>query len=102
MQKTLAGDRGQVLVCKNVDNAIRWKEGERLDHLFEQRCDQSHASGDGKHEAVVTDDRVYSFREIDNRANQAARYLIEQGIQSGDRVGLVFDKGVHTYIACWR
>ncbi len=28
-----------------------------------------------------------------------ARFLIEQGIKSGDRVGLLFDKGVHTYVA---
>ena len=72
MQKVPAGDRGQVLVCKNVDNTIRWKDGERLDYLFEQRRDQSHASSDGKYEAVVTDDRIYSFREIDDRANQTA------------------------------
>ncbi len=28
-----------------------------------------------------------------------ARYLIEQGIKSGDRVGLMFDKSVETYVA---
>jgi non-ribosomal peptide synthetase-like protein len=99
MQDPLSGHRGRVLVCTSIDNAIRWQEGERLDHLFEQRCDRSHASADGKCEAVVTDDKVYSFRELDQRANQVARFLIEQGVQAGDRVGLIFDKGVHTYIA---
>ena len=28
-----------------------------------------------------------------------ARYLIEQGIRSGDRVGLLFDKSAETYVA---
>ena len=33
----------QMLVCKNADNAIRWQAGERLNHLFEERCDQLHS-----------------------------------------------------------
>src|SRR5258705_181535 len=86
-----------MLICKSADNTIRWKEGERLDHLFEQRCDQMHAAG-GPAEAVVTDDRVFTFRDLDNRANQVARFLIEQGIKSGDRVALMFDKGYNTYV----
>src|ERR1700704_3351950 len=36
---SLVGDRGQILVRDDVDNTVRWKQGERLDHLFEQRCD---------------------------------------------------------------
>ena len=28
-----------------------------------------------------------------------ARHLIEQGIRSGDRVGLIFDKSFETYVA---
>src|SRR5262245_27992067 len=87
-----------MLICKSADNAIRWKEGERLHHLFEQRCDQLH-SGNGPTDAVITDEGVLSFRDIDNRANQVARFLIEQGIKSGDRVGLIFDKSAHTYVA---
>jgi non-ribosomal peptide synthetase-like protein len=88
-----------MLICKHADNAIRWKEGERLDHLFEQRCDQLHASGTARPEAVVTDDAVFTFRELDERANQTARFLIEQGLKSGDRIGLMFDKTVDSYVA---
>ena len=85
----------QILTCKNADNAIRWREGERLDHLFEARCDQINAGA----EAVVAEHAVYTFRDIDNRANQLARYLTVQGTQAGDRVGLMFDKSVDTYVA---
>ena len=88
-----------MLICKHADNAIRWKDGERLDHLFEQRCDQLHASGNARPEAVVTDDAVFTFRELDDRANQVARFLIEQGLRSGDRIGLMFDKTVDSYVA---
>lgn len=88
-----------MLICKTADNSIRWKEGERLHHLFEQRCDQLHAASSGPRDAVVTDDAVYTFRDVDNRANQVARFLIAQGLGSGDRIGLLFDKSVSTYIA---
>src|SRR5690242_7203994 len=86
------------LVDTRHDNAMRWRAGERLQHLFEQRCDEIHA-GNGPHEAVITEAATYSFRDLDNRANQVARVLIEQGIKSGDRVALMFDKGVHSYVA---
>lgn len=88
-----------LLACKNADNAIRWTEGERLDQLFEQRCADFAASGDEGHLAVVTDKGTYTFQDLDDRANQAARYLIEQGLGAGDRVGLLFDKSVETYVA---
>src|SRR5262245_9149505 len=81
-----------VLLC--ADRAVRWREGERLDHLFEQRCSRfEHAP------AVLTEDGPVSYRQLDCRANQVARYLIEQGVRAGDRVGLLFDKSVETYVA---
>ena len=84
-----------MLICKNADNTIRWKQGERLNHLFERRCDAVPAD----HLAVITEDVSLTFRELDNRANQAARYLLDQGLKAGDRIGLLFDKSVHSYVA---
>src|SRR5262245_50625414 len=96
-------DRSEL--CENVtlvdarhDNTIRWQPRERLQHLFEQRCDEIHA-GNGPHEAVIAEGATYSFRDLDSRANQVARFLSEQGVKAGDRVALMFDKGVHTYVA---
>src|SRR5450759_3308733 len=90
-----AEGRVTVLVCKNADNTPRWRQGERLDHLFEQRCDQVPPD----HLAVITEDVALTFRELDNRANQAARYLLEQGLKAGDRVSLLFDKSIHGHVA---
>jgi acyl-CoA synthetase (AMP-forming)/AMP-acid ligase II len=84
-----------VLVCKDADNTVRWKPGERLEQYFEQRCDEVAAD----HLAVITEDVSLTFRELDNRANQAARYLLDQGLKPGDRIGLLFDKSIHSYIA---
>ena len=73
--------------------------GRAPDHLFEQRCDHFDLSGDPQHEAIVTEGSALTSRELDNRANQLARYLLDQGITSGDRVGVLFDKSADTYVA---
>src|SRR3977135_329150 len=83
---------GGVLSC--ADNAFRWKKGERLDHLFEQRCERF-----GNLTAVVTESGHLTYQELDLRANQVARFLVDQGVRSGDRVGLLFDKSIETYVA---
>ncbi|PUB17104.1 Pls/PosA family non-ribosomal peptide synthetase [Yoonia sediminilitoris] len=89
-----------MLVSREFDNAVRWMEGQRLDQLFEARCDAVHASQTTANTtAVISDTGTLSFRELDNRANQLARYLLVNGIGSGDRVGLLFDKSAETYIA---
>ncbi len=88
-----------MLICEDADNNVRWRQGERLDHLFEQRCDELDAASRGAHLAVITDAKSYTFRELDERANQTARHLIAQGVKPGDKVGLLFDKGVDTYVA---
>src|SRR5262249_40466309 len=76
-----------------------WKPGERLEHLFEQRCNAFLAQGDPGHLAAVTDKESYTFQQLDQRANQAARYLIQRGLGAGDRVGLMFDKTLESYVA---
>ena len=86
-------------MCRDRDNAIRWTAGERLNHLFEDRCDRFDREGKSGQIAVVTEDVALTFRELDNRANQAARYLLDQGLAPGDRIGLVLDKSVNCYVA---
>ena len=78
-------------VLSSPDSALRWKEGERLHHLLQQACLQFAAN-----EAVVSDEATLTYRDLDRRANQVARYLIEEGILPGDRVGLLCDKSVET------
>jgi non-ribosomal peptide synthetase-like protein len=81
-------------VLSSADNALRWTEGERLHHLLEQACLRF-----AENDAIVTDDDALTFRGLDQRANQVARHLIDQGIEPGDRVGLLLDKSVETYVA---
>lgn len=78
---------------------LRWSEGERLDHVFEQCCDELEKTAGGPVDAVVTANATYTYRDLDNRANQVARHLKARGIGAGDRVALMFDKSPETYVA---
>src|SRR5688572_30609068 len=84
----------KVVTREHTNNAVRWKQGERLNHLLEEAC-RRFATND----AVVTDGAALTYRDLDCRANQVARHLVDQGIKPGDRVGLLFDKSAETYVA---
>ena len=88
-----------VLMCTDADNTVRWQPGERLHHLFEQRCEQLIATGDAEHIAVVGADQSWTYVQLNECANQCARYLLQLGFKAGDCIGLLFDKSVHSYIA---
>jgi non-ribosomal peptide synthetase-like protein len=88
-----------ILTCAGRDNEVRWKYGERLQHLFEERCDLLVSAGLDDHLAVVTDEVSLTYQQLDCRANQTARYLMEEGVRPGDRVGVLFDRSIETYVA---
>jgi non-ribosomal peptide synthetase-like protein len=82
------------VLASPFDNHLRWSVGERLHHVFEQACDSF-----ADRVAIDSGDRRITYRDLDHRANQVARHLIDCGIGSGDRVALLFDKGVEMYVA---
>ncbi|MGH3696045.1 MAG: Pls/PosA family non-ribosomal peptide synthetase [Pseudonocardiaceae bacterium] len=86
---------GGVLVDQGAQHAIRWTPGERLDHLFEDRCDWMQHCG---WPAVDVGGSVLTYDQLDARANQLARHLLTRGARSGDRIGLLFDDAVHSYV----
>ena len=49
--------------------------------------------------AVISKGRVWSYCELDKRANQFARLLIDRGVRPGERVGLLLDRTAETYVA---
>jgi non-ribosomal peptide synthetase-like protein len=48
--------------------------------------------------AVDAGDTVLTFDQLDARANQLARHLLARGAHPGDRIGLLFDHAVHSYV----
>ncbi|MET4135564.1 Pls/PosA family non-ribosomal peptide synthetase [Pseudarthrobacter sp. PvP090] len=90
---------GTVLTSATPDQAARWHQGERLDQLFEDRCDRLRDDGLGSQIAVDAGDVVLSYSELDSRANQLARHLLACGARPGDRIALLFDQPWRAYVA---
>src|ERR1700744_3841134 len=89
---------GRVLTCAGYDDSVRWRPGERLEHLFEERCEWLRRQGQAGHLVVDAAGGSLSYPELDARANQLARFLIRQGVRPGDRIGLLSDVAVDGYV----
>jgi non-ribosomal peptide synthetase-like protein len=87
-----------VLLAHGSERYPRTSAGERLNHLFEQRCDWLRERGDGDRLAVDTSGVTLTYDELDRRANQLARYLLASGTRAGDRIALLFDRPVYSYL----
>ena len=87
-----------VLVAAGYPEGYRTSPGERLDHVFEERVGWMRAYASPHHLAVDAGDIKLSFPELDERANQLARFLLANGARPGDRVALLFDRSVYSYI----
>jgi amino acid adenylation domain-containing protein len=78
---------------------VRWSRGERLEQLFERRCDDFLAEGRADALAVDGPAGRLTYVELDARANQLVRFLTRRHrIGPGDRVALLFDAPVLGYV----
>ncbi|MEU8001477.1 Pls/PosA family non-ribosomal peptide synthetase [Catellatospora sp. NPDC049111] len=89
---------GLVLTCPGYEHEPRWRPGERLPQLFEQQCDRLRRYGRGEQLAVDTGEETLTYEQLDARANQLARHLISRGARPGDRIALLFDQPVQSYV----
>lgn len=81
------------LCAESESPRSRLKDG-LLHELFEAQVDlRPHAL------ALVCDQRSFSYRELEERANQLARYLRAQGVTAGTFVGLYLDRSAEAIIA---
>ncbi|WP_229347995.1 Pls/PosA family non-ribosomal peptide synthetase [Streptomyces sp. UNOB3_S3] len=87
-----------MLTCAGDGGSVRWRDGERLEHLFEERCDQLRAEGQESRLAVDAGDVTLTYAQLDGRANQLARFLLDQGTRPADRIGLLLDDPVDAYV----
>ena len=49
--------------------------------------------------AVVFEDEKLTYRELNEKANLLAKYLIEKGLKSNDVIGILFDKSIEMIIS---
>ncbi len=88
-----------MLLRSHHDQSVRWTPGERLASLFEEVCDRLRAGEAADRLAVDAGTVRLSYEELDARANQLARHLLADGIRPGDRIALLFDQAVWSYIS---
>ncbi|MEN3269802.1 AMP-binding protein, partial [Pseudonocardia sp.] len=90
-------DPDTVLVATAYQGA-RTRSGERLNHVFEERVDGMRSAGHLDHLAVDAGDVTLTFAELEGCANQLARHLLANGARPGDRIALLFDQAVYSYV----
>jgi non-ribosomal peptide synthetase component F len=88
-----------VLVDRYEAQGWRVRTDERLDRLFEERCDWVRTYGREGHLAVDATELSLTYDQLDARANQLARFLRVRGANAGDRVGVLFDRPADAYVA---
>ncbi|MGI8815477.1 MAG: Pls/PosA family non-ribosomal peptide synthetase [Pseudonocardia sp.] len=88
-----------VLVDQHEAQGWRVRQDERLDQLFEARCDWIRQYGRAGQLAVDSEVLSLTYDELDARANQLARYLRLRGARGGNRVALLYDRPAYSYIA---
>lgn len=92
-------DLDPLLLQSTHSQSVRWSPGERMETLFELRCDSLRAEGRADQLAVDTGDSTLTYDQLDARANQLARHLLLAGAQAGDRIALLFDHAVWSYVS---
>jgi non-ribosomal peptide synthetase-like protein len=89
-----SGMNARPQMLTGADFAREGRPEERLDIVFEQLAETF-----GSSPAVISEGRAWTYRELNKRANQFARLLIDRGVRPGHRVGLLLDRSVETYVA---
>jgi non-ribosomal peptide synthetase-like protein len=88
---------GRAVVRGSGEPAPRFRDGERLHRVFEQRCAEWSQAGVGPAVELVTGE-TYSFADLDRWANQLARVLLTRGVRPGARVGLLVEEPIWSYV----
>ncbi|GLV53936.1 hypothetical protein KDH_07870 [Dictyobacter sp. S3.2.2.5] len=63
-------------------------------HMFERQVERA-----PQQQALVFGEQSLSYRQLDQRANQLAHYLLRQGIKRGDRIGVCVERSFEMVIS---
>ncbi|MEL6372800.1 MAG: amino acid adenylation domain-containing protein, partial [Pseudomonadota bacterium] len=100
-EQRLASDpapRPNILTAPGVDNANRWRPGERLIDLFWQRCDALERDGLAKTRiALEVDGVALTYAGLRDQVRRAGHALNACGLKPGARVGLLLDRALAGY-----
>jgi amino acid adenylation domain-containing protein len=88
-----AAQAQQLLVDWNATQTD-YPQSQWIDRLFEQ---QVAIAGDAV--AVVFQSQQLTYRELNDRANRLANYLLAIGVKSGELVGIALDRSIETIVS---
>ncbi|MGK0462737.1 MAG: amino acid adenylation domain-containing protein, partial [Candidatus Azotimanducaceae bacterium] len=92
----LADKEEIALLTGEKPSTIQWLAGQRFHHLFEDIVDGFGAAAKNA-VAIEFTDETYTYADLEALANKLARYFAAQGVRSGDRVAIQFDRTIHAY-----
>ncbi|MCK8524319.1 amino acid adenylation domain-containing protein [Aquimarina sp. D1M17] len=78
------------------DTAITYDQGKSLVALFEEQVDRN-----PDRIALVSNGERLTYRDLDERSNKIANYLISRGVIPGNIVGLLFDRTADMLTSIW-
>ncbi len=99
VQEAMTATLDPLLLQSSHRQSVRWSPGERLEGLFESRCDPLRREGRASQLAVDSGNSTLTYDQLDAQANQLARHLLADGAQAGDRIALLFDHAVWSYVS---
>src|SRR5437870_91221 len=70
------------------------QESRRLHHFFEKTADAQPLAP-----ALVCGPDIHTYADLEARANQLAHQLVRLGVSPGDRVGLLLERSLATYVS---
>jgi amino acid adenylation domain-containing protein len=88
-----AAQSQQLLVDWNATQTD-YPQSQCIDRLFEQQVEMA-----GDAIALVFQSQQLTYRELDNRANRLANYLLTIGVKSGELVGIALDRSIETIVS---
>ena len=82
------------LIELNNDTEKNWGNFNSIHDLFEFQVDKS-----PNNTAAIFNDEKITYRELSDRSNQLAHYLIQQGVTAGQMIGLCTDRSIDMLVS---
>jgi non-ribosomal peptide synthetase-like protein len=87
--------KGQVTVIRKAPRGLSSSTPHRLQQFFERACKHTPNAV-----AVACGCQQLTYASLDRRANRLAHFIVARyDLQPGDRVGILLDRSVHTYVS---
>ena len=89
----LTADEQEKLLVEWNDTVTDYPADKTIHELFEEQVDKT-----PDNIAVVFENKQFTYRELNNKANQLAKLLIEKGVEADTIVGIMEERSIETIL----